>query len=46
MDPDYQQAVTAAGMGSMAALDAEEWIEASAGTSGDSVRQVSMEADD
>ncbi|ELZ02141.1 hypothetical protein C480_17452 [Natrialba aegyptia DSM 13077] len=24
--PDYQQAVTAAGMGSMAALDVEDWL--------------------
>ncbi|ELZ04929.1 NAD(P)/FAD-dependent oxidoreductase [Natrialba asiatica] len=30
MDPHYQQAVTAAGMGSMAALDVEDWLESGA----------------
>jgi thioredoxin reductase (NADPH) len=46
MDPEYQQAVTAAGMGSMAALDAEEWLD-SASPGADSVPgEIPTEADD
>jgi len=46
MDRDYQQAVTAAGMGSMASLDVEKWLDSTAAASGASARQSSMEADD
>ena len=45
MDADYQQAVTAAGTGSMAALDAEEWLE-SAESAVAGYEQVVAEADD
>ncbi|WP_436924980.1 NAD(P)/FAD-dependent oxidoreductase [Halosimplex amylolyticum] len=46
MDPDYQQAVTAAGMGSMAALDAEEWLESSASVPAESAEAIPTEAGD
>ena len=46
MDRDYQQAVTAAGMGSMAALDAEAWLESNAHRSAATTEPVRPEADD
>ncbi|MFC6974802.1 NAD(P)/FAD-dependent oxidoreductase [Halomicroarcula sp. GCM10025709] len=46
MDREYQQAVTAAGMGSMAALDAEEWLESAEAASADSTGPIPTEADD
>ncbi|MFC7139860.1 NAD(P)/FAD-dependent oxidoreductase [Halosimplex aquaticum] len=46
MDREYQQAVTAAGMGSMAALDVEEWLESAEAASTDSTGTIPTEADD
>ncbi|QLH76662.1 FAD-dependent oxidoreductase [Halosimplex rubrum] len=46
MDREYQQAVTAAGMGSMAALDTEEWLESVEAVSADSTGSIATEADD
>ncbi|WP_459191046.1 NAD(P)/FAD-dependent oxidoreductase [Halosimplex sp. J119] len=46
IDREYQQAVTAAGMGSMAALDAEEWLESAEAASTDSTGAIPTEADD
>ena len=46
MDPGYQQAVTAAGTGSMAALDAEEWLESSAASTAQRPEPISTEAGD
>jgi thioredoxin reductase (NADPH) len=46
MDADYQQAVTAAGTGSMAALDVEEWLESAELAAADGSGPVSAEAGD
>ncbi|WP_135306104.1 NAD(P)/FAD-dependent oxidoreductase [Haloarcula amylovorans] len=46
MDSDYQQAVTAAGMGSMAALDAEEWLESADAAVASGSERISTEAGD
>jgi thioredoxin reductase (NADPH) len=46
IDADYQQVVTAAGTGSIAALDVEEWIESTERTVADGSEPVSAEAGD
>jgi thioredoxin reductase (NADPH) len=46
MDREYQQAVTAASMGSMAALDTEKWLESAEAAATDSTGPIPTEADD
>jgi len=46
MDREYQQAVTAAGMGSMAALDTEEWLESVVASVTDSPDPIAAETGD